>query len=98
MWYYEIDHQPQGPVDIDTIKRLLDAGTINAATLVWRAGMPDWRPLRQTALAGNIATPVVSDSRSVYLQLPLHLAVYNISPSISKIGGDQKSYVTESEN
>jgi len=51
MWFYELDHKPQGPIDIEMIKQLLAAGTINATTLVWREGMSVWVPLQKTELA-----------------------------------------------
>jgi hypothetical protein len=66
MWFYEVAHQPQGPVEIDAIRELLASGQINAATLVWREGMPDWKPLQQTELAelwktvsSNVAQTIV---------------------------------------
>jgi hypothetical protein len=56
MWYYEIAHQPQGPVDAEAIKQMLAAGTLNGLTLVWREGMTDWKPLQQTELAAAFGT------------------------------------------
>lgn len=50
MWYYELNHKPVGPVNEETIADLLRAGTINALTLVWQEGMPDWKHLAETRL------------------------------------------------
>lgn len=61
MWYYELNHQPAGPVDEAEISRLLQNGTITALTLVWRDGMPDWKHLGETelsSLARSVAAPV----------------------------------------
>jgi uncharacterized membrane protein YjgN (DUF898 family) len=44
-WCYALHNERHGPVEEATLRDLLNAGTITAATLVWREGMPDWRPL-----------------------------------------------------
>lgn len=51
MWFYELGQQAVGPVESDAIDALLRAGTIRSTTLVWREGMPDWKPLDETDLA-----------------------------------------------
>lgn len=43
-WYYAEAGQQRGPVDEVEFAALIQAGTIADATLVWREGMPDWRP------------------------------------------------------
>jgi len=49
-WYYvNADRQRQGPVPAATLRDLAAAGTVNARTLVWRQGMPQWQTLDQTA-------------------------------------------------
>lgn len=62
MWYYTLNNQQVGPVDESEIKKLVDAGTITNATMVWTTGMANWQPIRQSALAplmGNVAPPAV---------------------------------------
>ncbi|MGL6290526.1 MAG: RDD family protein [Silanimonas sp.] len=50
LWYYvNADRQRQGPVPTSTIRELAAAGTLNARTLVWRQGMPQWQALEQVA-------------------------------------------------
>jgi len=44
-WYYANGNQQSGPVDQDTLLRLLQDGQITRQTLVWQEGMSDWRPL-----------------------------------------------------
>jgi hypothetical protein len=58
MWYYEFNHQPVGPVSQEAIAELLATGKINALTLVWQEGMPDWKHLGETALAALSRTAV----------------------------------------
>lgn len=57
MWYYTQNNQQVGPVDEATMKSLISNGTINAATLVWTAGMATWLPLSQTTLGGGVPVP-----------------------------------------
>jgi uncharacterized RDD family membrane protein YckC len=49
-WYYvSADRQRQGPVPAETIRELLRSGTLNARSLVWRQGMPQWVALEGVA-------------------------------------------------
>lgn len=43
IWYYEEQGRRAGPVDDTELARLVAAGTIREATLVWREGWPQWR-------------------------------------------------------
>lgn len=47
--YYYLDgaRNQQGPVPAEEIARLIRSGTIRRDTLIWYAGMPDWRPAGQ---------------------------------------------------
>lgn len=44
-WYYALNGTQQGPVPEEQLAQLAAAGTINAATLVWREGLPEWQAL-----------------------------------------------------
>jgi hypothetical protein len=60
MWYYTLNNQQVGPVDEKEIKKLVDSGVINQATMLWTNGMPGWAPISQTPLAslmGGIVPP-----------------------------------------
>lgn len=46
-WYYAAGGQQQGPVDDAQLDALVNSGQVNAETLVWHEGMPNWQPLRQ---------------------------------------------------
>lgn len=49
-WYYvNADRQRQGPVAAATIRELAAVGKVDARTLVWRQGMPQWQALEQAA-------------------------------------------------
>jgi uncharacterized RDD family membrane protein YckC len=41
-WFYARGGAQQGPVDADTIRRLIAAGQFGPNDLVWREGMPQW--------------------------------------------------------
>jgi uncharacterized membrane protein len=45
-WHYAVDGGQRGPVDDGELDRLLASGAITPDTLVWRAGMAGWQPLR----------------------------------------------------
>jgi uncharacterized RDD family membrane protein YckC len=65
-WFYAKDGQPAGPVDENEFDRLIAAGEVNNTTLVWRSGLPDWRPYAE--LRPPIAPPplpVVDDPVAV---------------------------------
>jgi hypothetical protein len=46
-YYLDGARNQQGPVLADEIARLIRSGTIRRDTLIWYAGMPDWRPAGQ---------------------------------------------------
>jgi uncharacterized RDD family membrane protein YckC len=45
LWHYVAAGQKQGPVSRDDIAARYSAGQISDSTLVWSAGMSQWRPL-----------------------------------------------------
>lgn len=51
LWYYELGGERIGPVADREIAARLAEGAISPATLVWREGMADWKPLAETELA-----------------------------------------------
>jgi len=42
-WYYAENRQQKGPVSRDELKSLLAGGNLQAATLVWHAGLTTWQ-------------------------------------------------------
>jgi hypothetical protein len=59
-WHYAAGTEQRGPFSEEKIRELIAAGNIAADTLVWRKGMADWRPARDTELFG--APPPASES------------------------------------
>jgi hypothetical protein len=54
MWYYIVNNQQQGPVDNRKMQQLMQDNIINANTLIWQEGLPNWAPLQSTPLYGII--------------------------------------------
>ncbi len=56
-WFYAECGKAVGPVTGDAFKHLVQAGGIDASTLVWREGMAEWKPfgeLAQTVSAAEL--------------------------------------------
>lgn len=68
-WYYAIDGAQQGPVSEHDFQRLISSGQIKTDTLVWREGMPDWKPHGEIVAAARpsaaAAIPRVADDVGV---------------------------------
>lgn len=55
-WHYADRHnQQQGPVDANWLQAAYARGEVDAATLVWREGLPAWQPLARLAAELGIA-------------------------------------------
>jgi len=63
-WYYAQGQQQVGPLPDAELVRLAGAGAITDQTLVWHAGMPEWRPYGEVkpAAAPPPVAPVVEDA------------------------------------
>ncbi|HSK24801.1 MAG TPA: DUF4339 domain-containing protein [Egicoccus sp.] len=46
-WYHLQGQDQHGPLDLETMRRLVMHGTIRSDTYVWADGMPDWLPARE---------------------------------------------------
>lgn len=55
-WFYAANGEQKGPYSPEQMTALLQAGAVNAQTLVWTAGMPSWAPLGETPLAAAPAS------------------------------------------
>jgi uncharacterized RDD family membrane protein YckC len=60
-WYYVSGGQQAGPVDDGQLEGLVRSGQVQADTLVWHEGLPNWQPYSQVApaMAGAPAMPPV---------------------------------------
>lgn len=54
-WYYVANGTRQGPTTATAIKKLLSTKQIETDTQVWRKGMPEWKPLRESDLRDLVA-------------------------------------------
>ncbi|MCK1658583.1 DUF4339 domain-containing protein [Bradyrhizobium sp. 151] len=61
-WHYVVNGARRGPTTVTTIKDLLNRKQIEADTQVWRKGMPEWKPLRESDLGELVAAepPAIS--------------------------------------
>jgi uncharacterized RDD family membrane protein YckC len=58
MWYYTENGEQRGPVTETDFDALVQAGKIDAETLVWREGQGDWQPYRVARPGPAGAIPV----------------------------------------
>lgn len=69
-WFYKTDDRKSGPVDLETIGRLLADGSLAPETPVWREGLAAWTPaaeipeLSKAVMAGRPATLTTKTGRS----------------------------------
>lgn len=54
-WHYVVNGARRGPTTAETIKDLLNKKEIETDTQVWRKGMPEWKPLRESDLRDLVA-------------------------------------------
>jgi hypothetical protein len=61
-WYYVANGARRGPTTAQTIRDLLNKKQIEPDTQVWRQGMPEWKPLRESDLGNLVAAepPAIS--------------------------------------
>jgi len=51
-WYFADGNKPVGPLDEQEFQSLVSVGKITPSTLVWRAGMTNWKSYGQFSVAG----------------------------------------------
>ncbi|MCG3150227.1 MAG: hypothetical protein PCFJNLEI_03708 [Verrucomicrobiae bacterium] len=59
-WYYVAAGQQTGPVTDSEFQQLVATGVIRPETLVWRDGLPEWKPYSQLATATPPVEPLVT--------------------------------------
>ena len=45
-WHYAENGRQLGPVSEEQLLQLTRTGVVTPDTLIWRAGMPEWKPFR----------------------------------------------------
>jgi hypothetical protein len=63
-WFYALGGRRIGPIPIDKLRELLEQEIIDGDSPVWRKGMADWQPLRNTEIGTHLgeAPPPVRPS------------------------------------
>ena len=46
-WFYAEGGERKGPIPEEELLRLTTSGIVSPGTLVWRSGMPEWKPFRE---------------------------------------------------
>ena len=64
-WYYSVGDKQIGPVDEKIMQQLIESGTVNRASRVWREGMNDWLPASETELILPLKTPLSYSSNQI---------------------------------
>jgi len=62
-WYYGKDGLQAGPVSDTDIQALVQDGTLNPDSLIWREGMSDWQPANQVLNLTTTNPPPVPASQ-----------------------------------
>lgn len=44
IWYYAVGSDRKGPVPVETLRALVEAGAIQPDTRIWSAGLVEWEP------------------------------------------------------
>lgn len=76
-WHVAIRNQPMGPMNDEAIRRHIDDGALGPASLAWREGFDEWRPLRTVEelsylldAAGRADAPAAGAARESIFELP----------------------------
>ena len=56
-WFVAINDQQVGPITQDKVKQLWDSGEVGPDSLCWRAGLADWKPLREVRELSSTLVP-----------------------------------------
>ncbi len=57
-WFVAINDAQTGPLTLDGVRTHWDKGELSGDSLVWRAGLPDWRPLSTVPELAEALAPV----------------------------------------
>lgn len=69
-WYYAIDGQQNGPIDAEQLRQLLRSRQLANDTLVWKAGMTDWKTAENISGLG-VAPPPPPPSAAKTVRPPI---------------------------
>ncbi len=63
-WFVAINDSQVGPLDVAGVRSHWDKGELSADSLVWRTGMPDWKPLSTVTELSSVLAPVPTKPES----------------------------------
>jgi predicted Zn finger-like uncharacterized protein len=63
-WYIAVRDEQVGPLGVDEIKMRFERGEVGSDTLVWSAGLTDWRPLSTVQELAQMIAPRAAITRS----------------------------------
>jgi predicted Zn finger-like uncharacterized protein len=63
-WFIAVRDEQVGPLQADEIKDRFERGEVGSDTLVWSAGLPDWRPLSTVQELAQMLVPRAAITRS----------------------------------
>jgi predicted Zn finger-like uncharacterized protein len=63
-WYIAVRDEQVGPLGVDEIKSRFERGEVGSDTLVWSAGLSDWRPLSTVQELAQMIVPRATVTRS----------------------------------
>ncbi len=83
-WHLAVDDQQVGPLDAPAVKEKWESSEIGPDTLVWKAGLEDWRPLSQVPELQRFLSPVTRRPRQQAARPPPPPAAPAPSPAEPK--------------
>jgi uncharacterized RDD family membrane protein YckC len=57
LWYYARNGQRLGPIEETELQRLAETGQLSGTDLVWKPGLPEWRPAGQMPELASLFRP-----------------------------------------
>jgi hypothetical protein len=88
-WYLDRDHTQRGPVGEDEFVRLIRQGAITRETMMWTAGMGEWRPAGQVP---NVAALFGASAPAIGVGAPV---VGTGAPAVGPAMGPLSSAIPE---
>ena len=73
MWYYSKNGMQLGPISTEELSGKARGGEVLSSDLIWKEGMPDWKPLAQVPefqATGGFSNPPPVGMGSVPIQRP----------------------------
>jgi uncharacterized RDD family membrane protein YckC len=93
-WYYAINSQRHGPIEQVEFEQLVQDGTIDSETLLWKQGMAEWKTLTEVLAANPSAAGENPPPIKISVALGLNSAAQE-SPPAAPANVDTEAAPTE---